>query len=82
MASYSAAEVLSYFPDILVFQSELPMTRQIIGYVHLSWLASGYTITLRRRYMEKELEMWANAKRDGHPAEYRWRPLFNTAKFG
>jgi len=28
-----------------------------------------------------ELEMWANAQRDGRPAEYRWRPLFNTAKF-
>jgi len=26
--------------------------------------------------------MWANAQRDGRPAEYRWRPLFNTAKFG
>jgi len=26
--------------------------------------------------------MWANALRDGHPAEYRWRPLFNAAKFG
>ena len=26
--------------------------------------------------------MWANAQRDGCPAEYRWRPLFNTAKFG
>jgi len=24
--------------------------------------------------------MWANAQRDGRPAEYRWRPLFNTAK--
>jgi len=24
----------------------------------------------------------ANAKRDGCPAEYRWRPLFNAAKFG
>ena len=23
--------------------------------------------------------MWANAQRDGHPAEYRWRPLFNAA---
>jgi len=26
-----------------------------------------------------KLEMWANAKRDGRPAEYRCRPLFNTA---
>jgi len=26
--------------------------------------------------------MWANAQRDGRPAEYRWHPLFNVAKFG
>jgi len=26
-----------------------------------------------------QLEMWANAQRDGSPAEYRWCPLFNTA---
>ena len=26
--------------------------------------------------------MWANAQRDGHPAEYRWRPVLNAAKFG
>ena len=25
--------------------------------------------------------MWANAQRDGRPAEYRWRLLFNAAKF-
>ena len=30
----------------------------------------------------KALEMWANAQRDGRPAEYRWHPLFNAAKFG
>ena len=29
-----------------------------------------------------KLEMWANAQRDGRPAEYTWRPLFNAAKFG
>jgi len=26
--------------------------------------------------------MWANAQRGGRPAEYRWRLLFNAAKFG
>jgi len=26
--------------------------------------------------------MWANAQRDGRPAEHRWRPLFYAAKFG
>jgi len=28
------------------------------------------------------LEVWANAQRDGRPAEYMWRPLFNAANFG
>ena len=26
--------------------------------------------------------MWANAQRDGRPAEYSWCPVFNAAKFG
>jgi len=25
--------------------------------------------------------MWANAQRDGRPAEHRWRPLSNAANF-
>jgi len=36
----------------------------------------------KKERKKKELEMWANAQRDGRPAEYRWRPLFNAAKFG
>ena len=36
--------------------------------------AINWNITLTR--------MWANAQRDGRPVEYRWRHLFNTAKFG
>jgi len=35
-----------------------------------------------RRGKKDELEMWANAERDGRPVAYRWRPLFNAAKFG
>ena len=31
---------------------------------------------------QSQLAKWANAQRDGRPAEYRWRPLFNAAKFG
>ena len=26
-----------------------------------------------------KLEMWADAQRDGRPAKYRWRTLFNAA---
>jgi len=29
-----------------------------------------------------ETRMWANAQRDGRPAEHWWRPLFNAANFG
>jgi len=32
-------------------------------------------------YKAVPCRMWANAQRDGRPAEYRWRPLFNAAKF-
>jgi len=28
-----------------------------------------------------QLEMWANAQRDGRPAEHRWRPV-QRRKFG
>jgi len=34
-----------------------------------------------KRKIEKT-RMWANAQRDGRPAEYRWRPQFNAATFG
>jgi len=30
----------------------------------------------------KTIRMWADAQRDGRPAKYRWRPLFDAAKFG
>jgi len=35
-----------------------------------------------KKYKLKEYvcaKMWADAQRDGCPAEYRWRPLFNAA---
>ena len=35
-----------------------------------------------RLWLQMETRMWANAQRDGRPAEHTWRPLFNAAKFG
>jgi len=35
-----------------------------------------------RVIMRSKTRMWANAQRDGRPAEYRWRPQFNAAKSG
>jgi len=36
----------------------------------------------RNKPHDENTRMWANAQRDGRPAEYRWRPLLNAAKFG
>jgi len=36
----------------------------------------------RGKKKEERTRMWANAQPDGRPAEHRWRPLFNAAKFG
>jgi len=35
-----------------------------------------------RKKRRKQNYNVGNAQRDGRPAEYRWRPLFNAAKFG
>jgi len=34
------------------------------------------------RVLYSVTRIWANAQRDGRPAEHRWRPLLNAAKFG
>jgi len=38
-----------------------------------------YSVEAQNR---QKLETWANAQHDDRPDEYRWRPLFNAAKFG
>ena len=35
-------------------------------------------VIVRANKHTDKLEMWANAQRDGRPAEYRRRPLFNA----
>jgi len=39
-------------------------------------------LQIQRHEIKNKLEMWVNAQRDGRPVEYKWRPLFNAAKFG
>jgi len=44
------------------------------------------TVTEKKTQLQQlhrvQLDMRANAQHDGRPAEHRWRPLFNAAKFG
>jgi len=48
------------------------------------WVKKGHKVTVSTASMgyARETRMLANAQRDGRPAEHRWRPLFNAAKFG
>jgi len=39
-------------------------------------------LNLMTSVMYRGTRIWANAQPDGRPAEHRWRPLFNAAKFG
>jgi len=45
----------------------------IFGYIYISIHQTG---------KKNKTRLWAHAQRDGRPAEYRWRPLFNAAEFG
>jgi len=49
---------------------------------HFVRAVGNYDDLLRQTAAQTKLEMWANAQRDGRPAEHGWRPLFNAAKFG
>ena len=47
----------------------------------VEWM-SWFTVVTEISEIWPKTRMWANAQRDGRPAKHRWRPLFNTAKFG
>jgi len=41
-----------------------------------------HTFTNQKNVLQHKTRMWAKAQRDGRPADYSWRPLFNATKFG
>jgi len=63
-------------------------SKQLLKTIHPVMLASFYSLTKTEDSYSDNTEktrrtrMWANAQRDGRPAEYRWHPVFNAAKIG
>ena len=51
-------------------------------FYHFQRIFSVFFNTIFWGLIQRKLQMWANAEHDGRPAEHRWRPLFNAAKFG
>jgi len=70
----SSRQIITLIPHHLVFTGRMP-------FLPLNQQCQS-TEELKTAFDRLTLEMWANAQRDGRPAEYRWRPLFNAAKFG
>ena len=64
---------IGHFRDVLHSQS----LGSVLKKLNLTQQKHTYTNKLQHK-----TRMWTNAQRDGHPAEYRWRPLLNAAKFG
>ena len=64
-----------------------PLKDNLSGYWSKFYRPDALPVT-HQQYQSTEWEkpsrtrMWANAQPDGRPAEHRWRPLFNAAKFG
>ena len=50
--------------------------------IHVTVLYFSVLVATNNDWSRVRLKMWANAQRDSRPAEHRWRPLFNAAKFG
>ena len=75
----TAWSTVSYW-NIAVYQQHINGT-QTTTHDALPWKYTQCSFNFFSNKMTK-LEMWANAQRDGRPAEHRWRPLFNAAKFG
>jgi len=60
--------------NLEVFRHKLQKVNQKTAYTLAYMLKSVYNTVINQK-----LEMWANAQRDGRPAKYRWRPVFNRA---
>ena len=58
------------------------MNRHTDTQTHVTTIHFVSSTTYAKCNKPKKNRMWATGQRDGRPAEYRWRPLFNAAKFG
>ena len=65
--------LLKYTDDTNLLVPENTDVELVDEYMHvMQWSDDNKMIT----------RIWANVQRDGRPAEYRFRRLFNAAKFG
>jgi len=79
-------ECCGAYSEVYVFADDAKFYRHILSDDDNKTLQ--YALDALQKWSETWLlnlnitRMWANAQPDGCPAEHRWRPLFNAAKFG
>ena len=69
-------DACSTFQACIVNRTKATLFVEVQYTSNLQWLRLG------EEKKKNRTRMWANAQPDGRPAEHRWRPLFNAAKFG
>jgi len=90
--TYTDANMSSVTEKIIWYQQDSQSTRNkkfkyfqksraltVFQAPKLSTWSTKFILRLASTSLSKKTRMWANAQRDGHPAEYRRRPLFNAA---
>ena len=76
-------QFLPLFPVFALTECHILSSHQVAQKVYILFLPLVAFPSFFPRLCHAVTRMWANAQRDGRPAEYRRRaPLFNTAKFG
>jgi len=65
---------------LLCISMQLPVPRRVTANYELQ--ACKLSRPEHHTTQTRVTRMWADAQRDGRPAEYRWRSLFNAANFG
>jgi len=89
-STYFSSSVVSEYETITedLYLCFSPLSKMIIG---AKWSFSAHPADCnpfliyevsKQVTIQIQTRMWANAQPDGRPAEHRWRPLFNAAKFG
>jgi len=67
---------------VFVCKSRDTFTYLLMSAGHVGLSCRPVRVGLNAQSKAQSTRIWADAQRDVRPAEYRWRPLLNAAKFG
>ena len=79
---FTSGRVIAERVNIVETRHKVFPILQLLRRVNIHTNAITVLMLIQMYIVVNTTRMWANAQPDGRPAEHRWRPLFNAAKFG